>query len=1329
MKRNRIIAAALAAFMALQLAPGIFAEQPEASGSAPDFTAEGYYEFQDAASALTDELFFGIWNNGLGEWTTKGKLNYGYSDELDRVEECVKGGRYEDAKSELLEYYRTRSGGSIPETQTSTSYPLDLIIDGIYTNRVSFLTKDLVIPTEYEWIEIDVTDFLNLIRDGFATLCLHARKKWAEPIRIASKESDYAPYIDAVINGKAVRLDILRDTYIRAQDYENQVYGGEKEILIHDSGNPIDSDYSMGFIQINTSEIAETDIITSAKLRIYAKTDGAEPAEMMIFRDNREFNENADSFASMKSHLTIVSWQGIEGGTNWDWPEGYYGEFEYHFNRFYFLDDFVRMYRKTENEYYAYHALRLMLDFLQDQNVGYPRSLEEPIRALSWQTTFFHLLESKYMTPAAATALLKYFWESQEYLRTTFAVGSNWGTAQTKTFLKGCAAFPEFSDCPLWLKTIRSRVENDIAPLILDDGAYIENSNSYASGTLQYILGFFKDAKATGLEFSDAFTKKTRLFTKYMMDCANRNGASVEWGDGGAVDVRSYIRDLAEVFGDQEFLYFGTDGARGTLPSWTSANYPVGRRTFLRTGWKSSDTFLYINNYKGNIHGHSDALHIYLDAYGESMLSDTGKLSYDVENDEIAIWQTYNTEAHNSVSVNHAPQRNTDYGETNALAVTDYTDFYEGYTDSNENVRHERSILFIKPNYFIVSDLLTPSDDSTVNDYRQTWHTPYGANLTIDSGSKAARTNYNNRANLQIIPADPELLEAEIKMGWSWGLTGNSGARVPYLSYGQNKPGQVSYDTVLFPEKLDAKDSVTVKRLDTGSDKTEVTALELNINHKKAYYMLSHRVTGESRSFGDGNSFDGKMAYFEKNSYGELSTVSVADGKRLVADGREIIRSGKQIASLAMSYEGAALYLSSDDPKVNAAVYVPEGCERIYLNGKEIMPVLAGSYAYVGDDEVSPPSELTQTAEKTTARFSAAEWKKYITLREKTELLYTLHVAEGTEAMGGADYAGQLGMPHENGGSVLVTPDYTVRFSKPVRLENRYELTGSCEYITAAGSRADIPVCTAGEAETLLQTSPVVRVGNDFYLRYNLAGYTFQVSEGSVHTPLEPPQRPDNDRPGGGNSGGSMGGGSPGGAGPGTTEPGGEQSGAQPEIHFADTAGHWAEESILRMAKQGVINGVSDTSFEPDRSITRAELTAILLRASGKKVIPFAGCFADVSEKAWYADVMESAKQYGIIAGDGERARPDDAVTREEMVKILVSAMEKLFGRPPEGSGTLAFADREQISAWAYPYVCAAVKEGLISGDGELRFNPKNNCTRAEAAAATDRMYQKIVNS
>ena len=662
------------------------------------------HAFTDVSS-MTDEEFFGVWNNGTESWTNPGKLNYEYSSELLMIEECVKKANYKGAKKELLSYLQNRTTGYAPP-MPEASYPIDLIIDEVYTNRVTFIEKELTVPTEYEWIEADVSSLLSTVHGGVASICLHSRRKEPDAIRIASKESKNKPYVDAVINGKSVQLPVLRDLYIRAEDYENQNFGAENEILIRDSGTPIDSDTMIGFIQIDTSTLSEDDVITAAKLKMYAKTDADKASELMIFRFLRELDEEQDIFASLKSELTIVSWQGIEGGTDWEWPDGYYTEFGYHFNRFLFLPTFVQAYKDTGNEYYAYHTIRLMLDFINDKYVGYPRSLEEPLRAESWYKVFFEIIDSESMNPEACTAIMKYFWQGADYLKDNFAIGSNWGTSQTKTFVGYCAVFPEFRDQPLWKKTARNRLENDISPLILDDGSYIENSNSYATVTLETLLNILDYAEKAGLEFSAPFMEKVEKYTTFIMDTCVPSGVPVEWGDGASSNSRETILEMGKLLENQEFIYFGSEGENGTEISHTSSLYPVGRRAFMRSNWEENGTYLFINNYKGNIHGHSDSLHIYLYAYGRPLLVDTGKASYDLVNDEIAIWQTYDTEAHNSIEINEKHQDNIDRNETAELDMTEYTDFYTGYSDSVQDARFTRNILFVKPNYFIVSDLL-----------------------------------------------------------------------------------------------------------------------------------------------------------------------------------------------------------------------------------------------------------------------------------------------------------------------------------------------------------------------------------------------------------------------------------------------------------------------------------------------------------------------------------------------------------------------------------------------------------------------------------------------
>ena len=1283
-------------------------------------SAEALPGFTDVA-AMTDEAFFGVWNRGEEAWAGAGKLNYSVTDELSGVETCVKNGDYAGAKQELLQYFRTRSIGYTPKLATQ-DYPVDLLIDNIFTNRVTFLDKQLEIPCEYSWVEVDVTNMLQTVRNGIAAICMHPRKKTPDIISIASKESDNAPYVEAVINGETVRLAITQDFYIRAESYENENYGLEQELLMRDSGNPIDSDTMISFLQIDTSGLKETDNIVQAKLKLYAKTSAAEPQQLMLFRHIRDLDETTATFANQKGDLTVVSWQGIEGGTDWKWPDGYYSEFWYHFPRFYFLHTMAQMYYDKADEYYAWHAINMMLDFIQDQTVGFPRALEQPLRDDSFMVAFFALIGSDSMDAEACTAIMKYFWQGAEYLRTNFSVGSNWGTSQTKTFIEYAAVFPEFADQRLWIKTVRNRMENDIGPLILDDGSYVENSNSYAAGVLTTLKDVMIYAEAAGLEFSPNFKQRVKGLTRYLMDSAIPTGQSVEWGDGGAASVRSTILEMSEVFDDNDFRYFGSNGENGTPPEKLSALYPVGRRAFMRSGWNKNATFLFVNNYRGNIHQHSDALHIYLYAYGKPLLVDTGKASYDLVNDEIAIWQTYDTEAHNTVDVNGQTQENKDYGESAEMDITDYTDFYEGYTDSNEGVRHNRSILFIKPGYFIVSDLMEPEDETKLNSYSQTWHMPYRAKPSIAEGTKIGRSNFSNQANIQVVPADPESLTAELPIGWGVGDSRSTDTQ-EYLAYRQEAAGKVSYDTVLYPEQLGASDKVSVERIDTGFDKTEVSALNIKMNQNEAVYMIAHSHKDELKTFGE-DSFDGRMAFYEKNSYGKLQKVSVSDGKNLTVGGVPLIKSNVPIANLAISYDAEDMYLSSGDENVTAAVYIPNGVKNIWLNGKKTALVRVGDYAYVGENGVRPDVELIADGSGISALFPELKLDKYIYRNEKNQLLYQLEIENGTKATGGADYDGLISLPYTNGDSVLVTPDYSVRFSKKVRIANYFTSNGKYQYIMQSGERADIPVTEFESADEALKSVPVVKVGSDLYTVNQLQGYQIPVdSSKETQPPVQnkPPSPGSPSSSGNGANSGNGGGGNPGGS-PGTgTDPGGAEQ-PDPKVLFTDIKNHWAEQEITGLAEKKILNGVTETQFMPDKTVTRAEFAAMLVRAAELETAAYDGSFLDVGDGAWYANVIQAAKNYGLLAGFDGYVRPDDLITREEMAKMVVTACESAFGIALPEENTLAFGDTADISRWAYPYVSGAVRLGILKGDENGNFLPSASGTRAQAAVMIHRI-------
>ncbi|TVY10436.1 DUF4350 domain-containing protein [Paenibacillus cremeus] len=169
---------------------------------------------------------------------------------------------------------------------------------------------------------------------------------------------------------------------------------------------------------------------------------------------------------------------------------------------------------------------------------------------------------------------------------------------------------------------------------------------------------------------------------------------------------------------------------------------------------------------------------------------------------------------------------------------------------------------------------------------------------------------------------------------------------------------------------------------------------------------------------------------------------------------------------------------------------------------------------------------------------------------------------------------------------------------------------------------------------------------------------------------------------------------------------------------FADVpAGHWATDVIKELAAKQIVNGISDTAFAPERSVTRAEFTTLLvnalkLTASAKGDVSF----SDVSASDWYAGAVAAAVKAGLVQGKSATTFDSNAqITREEMVTMLMRAYEYRNGKANAAVGS-TFKDEAQISPWAAAFVKEAAALKLIQGRSAEQFEPNGITTRAEAA-------------
>lgn len=155
------------------------------------------------------------------------------------------------------------------------------------------------------------------------------------------------------------------------------------------------------------------------------------------------------------------------------------------------------------------------------------------------------------------------------------------------------------------------------------------------------------------------------------------------------------------------------------------------------------------------------------------------------------------------------------------------------------------------------------------------------------------------------------------------------------------------------------------------------------------------------------------------------------------------------------------------------------------------------------------------------------------------------------------------------------------------------------------------------------------------------------------------------------------------------------------ETTASDLDGHWAENVITEWMDYGVIKGYEDGTIRPNNSITRAEMTAMLDRVMDYQT-KAANNFSDLQD-TWYTDVILKANAAGVIGGypDGT-VKPDATITRQEAVAMFSRVLSLGTESAPEASFTdnadVADWAKDAVNAMA-------AKGYIHGSDGQFRPN------------------------
>ncbi|KPV60085.1 S-layer protein [Paenibacillus sp. A3] len=181
---------------------------------------------------------------------------------------------------------------------------------------------------------------------------------------------------------------------------------------------------------------------------------------------------------------------------------------------------------------------------------------------------------------------------------------------------------------------------------------------------------------------------------------------------------------------------------------------------------------------------------------------------------------------------------------------------------------------------------------------------------------------------------------------------------------------------------------------------------------------------------------------------------------------------------------------------------------------------------------------------------------------------------------------------------------------------------------------------------------------------------------------------------------------------------------------FSDINGHWAESYIKLLANKLVVDGVTDTTFQPERNITRAEFAALVVRALGLDTNNGSSTFKDVAASDWYASVVAAAANAKLVDGyeDGS-FRPNATINREELAAMVVRALNYAGAKPDVSADKQTqllakFKDASKI-VWAKNEIAAAIDAGIIDGMTDDTLGARDTATRAQSATMLKRLLSK----
>ena len=543
-------------------------------------------------------------------------------------------------------------------------------------------------------------------------------------------------------------------------------------------------------------------------------------------------------------------------------------------HKFYYAVGLGKAYQETSDDRYAKKWIELTDSWIADVTLDFLPSRVAGRRIQNWIYAHWYFVTStdiSGMDPDFYLRFLISLHDQVNHLLNHLDRNRNHRTLELSAIFLASTVFPEFIDAPEWREAAIHYLQENLSTDLLPDGVHCELSSMYHNLVLKNYLVIMRLAKLNGIDMPEQMHVQIRQALDFALYLHKPDGSIPALSDSDMTSYLGLLRQGYELYHDEAFLYVSSKGESGSPPPVRSKGFSVSGYYILRSGWGNKSEAYQDCQYlimdcgplgAGN-HGHFDALHFELAAFGQSLIVDPGRYTYD-ESGEYN-WRAWfrGSAAHNLVVIDNQNQTRYEYCEVakkfqtqglepevkvRSFISRDRWDYLHAEARSHQYaVIHQRKVLFACPTYWIVSDRLIAN---TEHQYDLLFHLPPNSlhQVVSENRNGTLLVSSPNLLFAQPQKADVQLYIEQGHVAPTYGLK-QAAPVIRFSCIGRS----VSFYTILFPYKKEPPCleviELPVFATDSNCVGSVASAFKISIRHEnRAFQDICFLQHGEKTS-------------------------------------------------------------------------------------------------------------------------------------------------------------------------------------------------------------------------------------------------------------------------------------------------------------------------------------------------------------------------------------------------------------------------------------------------------------------------------------------------